>query len=215
MKKATFLLLFIFTMIQGKAQVDYTFYTGASLNYAGDFKEYLTNLGLPTFRQVGANLGLDIRIKTARWVTHIEANYIAYRGQNNQNPYATTEGFTFGNSVGYLVVNKYKYSLEPLIGIKYLNFFNFRVRTNNNTANSFATQLQTLNSNQFDYRFNFALHLGLQGGFNAFGRKIMLRAGHHFRLSKVKWYNDTFQNVISDTPNLNPLGSYLSIGVSF
>ena len=213
MKKIFYYLLFLFALTNANAQqISYTFNSGMAIGYPRELNNYLRAAGLPTLRTVGVSLGCDIKIQNNRFTVHIEPNYLFYRSQE-QNPYVSTQGLSFGNSIGYLVVNKYKTTIEPFIGLKYLNAFSLNIQ-NNTATNNIATQLQKFNSTQINYRLGVLFHVGLQAKITIAGRFVTFKAGHHVRLSQTKWFNNIPLQPLSDTPNFNPVGTYLTIGFS-
>jgi|GEM_PF-3355239 len=117
--------------------------------------------------------------------------------------------------MGYKVIQRYKYSLEPMLGISIASPFKLNIRNGNPMSSTLNTQLIAPNSTftQLAYKANFSFHAGLQYKFNWKSFSLALRAGHYVRLSKGKWLNG--KALVTDAPTMNALDTYLNLFVYF
>jgi hypothetical protein len=217
MKKLILLIVLLLVTRQGYAQYKFGFNIGANLPYTTHLNHYLVQANLQPLEGMGLVAGLNLALGNDELTNRMDFNYFLQQGKNNTDKSTSLQGFYYTVNIGYKVINRYKYSLEPMLGVSLSSGCKLNIRNGTPVSSTLSTQLTSPNSTitSLTYRAPFFFHAGLQYKFKVKAYSLGIRAGHHVRLSKGKWFSATPSALLQDAPTLNPLGTYINFMLFF
>jgi hypothetical protein len=219
MKKRLIIMLFAFLCTtQLKAQIKVNVLTGVSMPLLRELNDVLFDNGYKTLNTVNFSTGADIAISTDDFldlhfmffVNNFIRNYNADRGVSFQSA-------LIGYSMGIKMINKYKTSLEGIIGFGWNLPSTLRLKNGNLPTNTTSVvnqiQLPKLQVTELTHKSPLLWHVGGKYRFRISKINTALNVGYYGKVSKSRWYISNLQ--LTDPMNINPIGFYANFSWSF
>lgn len=217
-KKIFFCFLLCSVCFSAQAQVRFSTYFGRLFPNLSNLNTLLTQNGFDALKPSSNCTGVSIVTATDDFVEIMMDGFFAtqFANQNNNKGYTFQTG-GLGLNVGFRVINKYKTTLTPFLGVAWSPASTLRIRNGNPPSGNtpIAGQLQAPANQliELTHTSPFYLNIGVQAKFKIRKLSMGLKVGYYGRLSKTKW-TMTGQR-LSEAPTINPLGFQTALMIGF